>query len=72
MADTIDEYRELAMLAHAWEEGALPGGFGFIGPTVEIPNRLEGQPAIFLQQDEVRRLTDLRPLAVGSVSQLER
>jgi hypothetical protein len=25
-ADTIDEYRELAMLAHAWERGSLKPG----------------------------------------------
>jgi hypothetical protein len=72
VVDTIDEYRELAMLAHAWEEGALPGRLGFIGPIVEIPDRLVSQGAILLQQDEVRRLTDLRPLAVGSASQLEK
>jgi len=25
-ADTIDEYRELTMLAHAWEQGSLMPG----------------------------------------------
>lgn len=25
-ADTMDEYRELAMLAHAWERGSLEAG----------------------------------------------
>lgn len=34
-AEAIDEYRELAMLAHAWERGSLePGvGEGAAGPA---------------------------------------
>lgn len=34
-ADPIDEYRDLAMLAHAWERGSLKTGV-----TEEAPGRL--------------------------------
>lgn len=35
-ADTIDEYRELAMLAHAWESGYLEAGL-----ATQVLNRAE-------------------------------
>ena len=31
-ADGIDEYRELAMLAHAWERGSLKPGVAAVAP----------------------------------------
>lgn len=44
-ADTIDEYRELAILAHAWERGSLEpgvaeGGLGRVDEAEEKESAL--------------------------------